>query len=356
MATRELMSSVRAAVVAVTEVPRALTGLAAARIGVAASQASLYTADYAQRHMMHGPHGVFPREDVRTAGTFNLFVAAGESAVAFEVVYHLGLALCLAMVLGLGGRATIVGVWATSWSLWGANPILIDGGDNVAMVVLPMLAMSMCCERLSVRTGSSAAVGVRRVSRGWFAVLLSNAAAFGVMVQLCVVYFLSGMYKAQGEMWVDGTALYYIMRTPEYFYPPLSPMVLENDVVIVVGTYAAMVTLIAFPFLALSRGARPWAVAAMLAFHASIGLFMGLTSFALAMMACDCVFVSGHVQRGLDAIRARLRALATDRRRIPDGPVAGPSAAPQPDAVPVGAPTSSTVADRPAGPPAAVPS
>lgn len=355
MATRQLIAAARSAVVAVTETPRALTGLAIARIGIAVSQASLYTADYAQRHMLHGPDGVFPREQVSTAGTFNLYVAAGESVLAFEALYHLGLALCVAMALGVGGRAAIVGVWATSWSLWGANPMLIDGGDNVAMVVLPMLAVSMCCDRLSVRTGWAWAVEVRRRSRGWLAVLLSNAAAFGVMVQLCIVYFLSGMYKAQGEMWVDGTALYYIMRTPEYFYPPLSPLILENDAAIVVGTYAAMVTLIAFPFLVLSRSVRPWAVAAMLGFHASIGLFMGLTSFALAMMACDCVFVSGHAERAVGAVRARLQpALETLRRRMaPLGAdlVRDPAPAPEPLAVPA----SGVRTDQPVAARAAVP-
>lgn len=307
MATGRMIEAARRVVLVVTTVPRALTGLAVARIGVAISQASLYTADYANRRMLHGPDGVFPRDEIAVDGTFNLYVMVGDSPAAFEFVYHVGLALCVAMALGFGGRLVIAGVWATSWSLWAANPMLIDGGDNLAMIVLPMLAVSQCCERLSVRTRWRPAVRLRRVAQGWVGVLLSNAAAFGIMVQLCIVYFLSGMYKAQGEMWVDGTALYYIMRTPEYFYPPLTPFFLENDLLIVLGTYAAMVVLIGFPFLVLSRTTRGWAVLAMMGFHAAIGLFMGLTSFALVMMACDCVFVSGHIERALTALRRQWR-------------------------------------------------
>lgn len=307
MAPAQLIAAAARGVASITTVPRALTGIAVARIGVGISQASLYLTDYAQRHMLHGPAGVFPRDEIAVEGTFNLYVMAGSSLAAFEVVYHLGLALCIALTLGFGGRLTIVGVWATSWSLWAANPMLIDGGDNLAMIVLPMLALTLCCERLSLRLDLRPLCKIREVARGWFGILLNNAAAFGIMIQLCIVYFLSGMYKAQGDMWVDGTALYYIMRTPEYFFPPLTPFFLENDALIVGGTYAAMIVLIGFPFLVLSRATRVWAVAAMMGFHASIGLFMGLTSFALVMMACDCVFVSGHLQRGIDATRARVR-------------------------------------------------
>lgn len=287
----------------VTSKQRALTGLAVARIGLAVSQLSLYTTNYFERDFLYGSDGVFPRSQISLDRTFNLYLLVGSSEALFELLYHIGIIACVALALGFGGRITICSVWATSWSLWGANPMLIDGGDNVVMVVLPMLLLTNCCARLSLRTSARRACAVRRFGDKWPFILLSNAAAFGIMVQLCVVYLFSGLFKAQGQMWVDGTALYYIMRTPEYFYPPLSPLVLENDFAIVLGSYAALLLLIGFPFLVVSRGARLWAVSAMIGFHLGIAIFMGLTSFAIVMIACDCVFVSHHVDRLIARVR-----------------------------------------------------
>lgn len=305
------------AAIDLTSRPRALMGLAVARTGLAAAQLSHYLADYGDRRFLLGPDAVYPRGEVDATGTFNLYLAAGSSVALFETVFHLGLVACVAMLLGVGGRLAIVAVWATSWSLWSVNPFLIDGGDNIAMVVLPLLALTRCCERLSLWRPFASVPLVRRATCSWPVTTLSNAAALGICVQICLVYFLSGMYKAQGAMWVDGTALYYVMLVPEYFYPPLTPLLLGSDLAIVVGTYASMVMLIAFPFLVLSRRTRLVAVAGMLMFHLSIAVMMGLTSFALAMAACDCVLVSSEIE----AVARRLRR---GRAKIP---AAGPAEA-----------------------------
>jgi antimicrobial peptide system SdpB family protein len=301
-----------------TEQPFALVGLAAARIGVGAAQLSLFLSDYAERRVLFGPESFYPRGDVGREGGFNLFVDLGDGVATFEVVYHLGILLCVAMVLGFGGRLVVLGAWAVCWTMWGANPFMIDGGDNLSMVVMPLLAASRCCERLSIRTSWAPLLRVRALGASWWATLVSNAAALAIALQICLVYLMSGLYKAQGDMWVDGTALYYVMRTPEYFHPALSPLVLDHDHVIVLGTYGAMLALIAFPFLVISRSVRPWAVAVMVLFHLSIAVFMGLTSFALVMIACDTIFVSSHIE----GFVRWLRDQRDDDTAVPDRPAA----------------------------------
>ncbi len=280
-----------------TSVPQRLFGLAIVRIGVGIAQLSLYTTNYLERRTLYGAQGIYPREYVDQSGGPNLYVLTGESSYAFEILYHAGMLACIALVAGVGGRLTVMATWATSWSLWYANPFLIDGGDNLCMVLLPMLLMSRCMDRLSLRTSVSPARRWRALGDHWLAILLSNLVGIAIMIQICLVYFLSGIYKFAGDMWFEGTALYYILRTPEYFYPPLAPIVLDSDMLIVVGTYLAMISLVAFPFVVLSRRLRPWAVAGMLSFHLGIAVMMGLTSFALIMAACDCMFVSSDLER-----------------------------------------------------------
>lgn len=113
-----------------------------------------------------------------------------------------------------------------------------------------------------------------------------------IAVQMCLVYVVSGLYKVQGEVWQDGTALFYIMRVPEFELPGWSSLVYDNDVLVFLGTYSTTLFLVYFPTGILVARLRPWTAAASIAFHVSIGVFMGLTAFALTMVACDLIFLS----------------------------------------------------------------
>ncbi|WP_085371091.1 HTTM domain-containing protein [Leifsonia sp. NCR5] len=306
-----------------TTEPRALFGVALARIGVGVAQLSLYISDYGSRHDLFGQGRLYPGQLASEPRSINLYAMVPPERVWFEFVFHVGLLCCVLLVLGVGGRVMVLATWITSWSLWVSNPMVIDGGDNLAMIVLPLLALARSMDRLALRAIIPIATSkiARRINASWPMVLIHNAAVGAIMVQISLVYFLSGMYKAQGPMWVDGTALYYILRTPEYFFPPLTPLVLASDEALVFGTYAAMVMLIAFPFLVLTRKTRRVAVAAMMLFHFGIALFMGLTSFALMMVACDCVFVSRDLERLCQRLRRAITGAwssAMKRRSIVD--------------------------------------
>ncbi|MGW6521897.1 hypothetical protein [Streptomyces sp. NPDC054962] len=68
-----------------------------------------------------------------------------------------------------------------------------------------------------------------------------------IAVQMCLIYMVSGLYKVQGEVWQDGTALFYIMRVPEFELPGWSSLVYDNDVLVFLGTYSSILFLVYFP-------------------------------------------------------------------------------------------------------------
>ncbi|MEU6757755.1 hypothetical protein [Streptomyces sp. NPDC046685] len=79
----------------------------------------------------------------------------------------------------------------------------------------------------------------------------------------------------------------------------------ENDILVVLGTYGTVAFLVYFPMGVLVRALRPWAAAMSIGFHLSIAAFMGLTGFALTMIACDLVFLSGTLDRLIAWVRSR---------------------------------------------------
>ncbi|URN12584.1 HTTM domain-containing protein [Streptomyces radiopugnans] len=133
-----------------------------------------------------------------------------------------------------------------------------------------------------------------------------NLGVLMVAVQICLVYVVSGLYKVMGEEWQDGTALFYIMRVAEFELPGWSSLVYENDFLVVLGTYGTVAFLVYFPMGVLVPALRPWAATVSICFHLSIAFFMGLTGFALTMIACDLVFLSSALDRTLQWVRGIL--------------------------------------------------
>lgn len=65
------------------------------------------------------------------------------------------------------------------------------------------------------------------------------------------------------------------MRVPEFELPGISQFVYNNDLLVYLGTYSTVIFLVYFPMGVLVRSLRPWAAAASIGFHVSIGLSWG---------------------------------------------------------------------------------
>lgn len=130
-------------------------------------------------------------------------------------------------------------------------------------------------------------------------------AMLAIVTQLCLLYFSTGLYKVMGEVWQNGTAVYYIMRTHWYTWPGVSELIYQNGPLVVVMTYGAMLLEVTFPFLLLRRETRWLAIAGGFAMHMGILVFMGLVAFSWAMLSIYFVLIT---DREYAAIARRARA------------------------------------------------
>ncbi len=274
------------------DAPRATTALSLLRAVIGVVSTALYIRQYAGRSTFFGPDGVYGLEGIRdyTAdiGTLSLY-AVSDSAVFFEIVFHIGLVVALLVALGVGGRPVLAAHYVLLWSLYMANPAFMDGGDALAASAVLFLLPTRCYSAFTIVKRH------REREAGPLASVLNNTGLLLLVTQVTVVYLMAGLYKVQGELWQDGTALYYILNVPEFFLPGLTPLLVQSDWLMVIGAYAAVLTSVFFPVLVFFRAGRPVAVTAMLAFHLAIAVLMGLTSFALVMAAFDLLFVNAHV-------------------------------------------------------------
>lgn len=118
----------------------------------------------------------------------------------------------------------------------------------------------------------------------------ANIATRLLQIHLCIIYLFGGLSKSRGQMWWDGTAMWYAVGNLEYqsidttwivryprFFSFMTHLTLFWEVF-----YCALI----WP-----RLTRPIALAMAVAVHAGIALFLGMITFGVMMIAANLAFV-----------------------------------------------------------------
>ncbi|MEM7163234.1 MAG: HTTM domain-containing protein [Bacteroidota bacterium] len=126
-----------------------------------------------------------------------------------------------------------------------------------------------------------------------FSTKLNSLILLAIKVQVCFVYFFSGLWKLAGDQWLKGEAMHYILNIPEYSHPFVIEYIANSKIVTVPATFIALAYQLLFPFLIWFRiFKKPLLIVGVL-FHLIIGLAMGIWDFALIMIASYTAFMFG---------------------------------------------------------------
>ncbi|MGW7102500.1 HTTM domain-containing protein [Streptomyces sp. NPDC054838] len=287
----------------------ALIGSALARIILGGLGFYLYARDYTQRAYLWGPDGAWPWQNFTAPDGqqgFSLY-SVSRSSAWFDIVFHLGMIFALLFMLGWKTRAMNVLHYVFLWSLHQRNPVLLDGGDNVTVIVLVFFVFIDSGARFSLDARRRKSKKVADPNPFHFRIgsLLHNAGVLAVILQICTVYLVSGMYKVQGRKWQNGTALYYILRANEFGWPGVNRFIYESATLVVTITYATVFFQLAFTFLLLNGKWRVFAVAGGILMHLGIAVHMaGLVNFSLTVVAVELVIMGdAHYLRLARAVR-----------------------------------------------------
>jgi predicted DCC family thiol-disulfide oxidoreductase YuxK len=252
---------------------------------------------------------------------FTLF--SGNSTALFTATYLLMGFMALLFTLGWRTRL-VTPVLLVLWvSLTQQNPPVSDAGDVVVRLVLFYLCFADLSGHwsLDARRRARAAVNpdsVRRIAvpSGW-GNLFHNAAVIAVACQVFIIYVSSAMFKTQGSLWQNGTAIYYPMHMHSYeAFPMLNDVLSRNVFIVFVATYASVFLQLFFPFLLLTRPTRVVAVVGIMGMHVGIGIALALPFFSLAMIGADVIFVRDQTfARAESKIRPPLRGITARRNR-----------------------------------------
>ncbi|WP_434391220.1 DUF5819 family protein [Melittangium boletus] len=284
--------------------PRLLIGASLFRLIAGAAILIEYLINYAQRGYLFGPGGLFPFApfvaEMERGPSFSLYAWSG-SPVYFEAVYHLGILVAALWMLGWHTRLLTPLNYVFLWSLHQRASGIWDGGDNIIHLILvyAMFADVGAYFSLDASGGRRAVSGPPGPGARALA-MLHTTAMLAFAVQISLVYGIAGLYKVQGGVWQDGTALYYAFRGGQFVWPGVTEWFYRDALVVTAVTYTTVAYQVAFPFLLfLNRSTRRVAVVLGFTFHLGIALFLGLVTFSLFMTSVDLALMGDDEYRAL---------------------------------------------------------
>jgi hypothetical protein len=228
------------------------------------------------------------------------------------VVYsHLGLAiLCsLLMMIGLGTRLVIPIAWLLTLMVCHRSTLALFGLDQVVMMLTMYLAIARSGSVYSLDSRLRDRLDHRKenLSGSWWlpsakAAEMNRVATRLIQLHLCAIYLFGGLSKMRGEMWYDGSAMWFTIVNYEYQSfdltwigrSPLLIATLSGLTIFWETFYCALV----WPKLT-----RPLVLATAVFVHGGIAFGLGMITFGTIMIVANLAFVAPDFWRRL--VRAK---------------------------------------------------
>jgi hypothetical protein len=312
-----MATDLKAAYRLLTERPLSLYAAAVLRIGYGLLYVILLTREFPHRHEIWGPQSPWTPELARQmsgeSGWFT-FLTLSDGRAYFEICYALALVVAVLFLLGWRTRAMSILFALVVAAFYGRNVLITDGGDNLTLLMAIYLCFTACGRRWSLdarRTGGRAPA---EGARPFTVTVVHNCAMLIIMAQMCILYGAAGLYKVQGGLWENGTALHYVLNSDLFRpWPALSDFMDGHHVMIAIAGYVTVLVQVAFPFSLFSK-LKYVLLVVLMGMHLGIAVLVGLPMFSAVMILGDAAFLPDRLFRFLaregHALLARRRAAA----------------------------------------------
>lgn len=151
---------------------------------------------------------------------------------------------------------------------------VMDGGDNVLRLILTYMIFLRSSGNMNA---------FNHVDRNLN--IIHNIGVILIYMQLLVLYTTSSTLKLQGEEWINGTAVYYVLQM-QWFRPKYLAFIqdwVKNPFIVTSLTYMGLLYQLWYPVALFSRFHILWTVFGVL-FHFGIAIFLGLVTFSSIMI------------------------------------------------------------------------
>jgi len=196
------------------------------------------------------------------------------------------LALSILMAFGIGKNITILLLFIAVELIQRLNGYLLNGGDNFLKFILLYMVFVNSFTRLAVSPKS------KSTDPKSLAYLLHTGGLISIKIHLCLIYFISGITKANTKVWYHGVATYYTLNLERFAATDYNKILAQNGYFVTLSTYATLLWELAFPIAIWVNKLRIPTLLLGLLFHLGIYFLMMIHDFEILFMATYGLFIS----------------------------------------------------------------
>ncbi len=209
----------------------------------------------------------------------------------------IAIAASLAMMLGLFTRIAIPLAWWLTLMVCHRMTGALFGLDQIVVMLAMYLMISRCGSVWSLDAMLRERWPARQSS--WLfpsaaPALSNNIATRLIQLHLCVIYLFGGLSKLRGEMWWDGSALWYAVVN--YEYQSLDLTWLGNfRIVIAALTTTTILWETFYCAMVWPKLTRPLVLTMAVMVHAGIAIGLGMVTFGFIMIVANLAFIAPQI-------------------------------------------------------------
>ncbi|MFN7892341.1 MAG: HTTM domain-containing protein [Pirellula sp.] len=117
-----------------------------------------------------------------------------------------------------------------------------------------------------------------------------------MQIHLCIIYLFGGLGKLRGEMWWDGSAMWYSASAYEYQSLDLT-WIGNYPVIAALLTHITIFWEVTYIAIVWPRWTRPIAIVLAVLVHAGIAIFLGMMTFGWIMIVANLAFITPDLMR-----------------------------------------------------------
>jgi hypothetical protein len=207
----------------------------------------------------------------------------------YLVLIWIYIIVLLLNIAGIGRWVTAILLFLLMDTVHKLNFGFVNGGDILARLIVLYLVFANSYEYFVWFKTTNTDPQTKRLSN-----LMSNLAAYSIMLQLCVAYLSSGIAKLHYPVWLNGEALYYTLSMERFVGTPLNHIIAHNAVLVKTGSYATLAFELLFPFLIWVKWCRKPLLIAGVIFHLFIYIFLMIYGFQIVFVLTYGLFLSNE--------------------------------------------------------------
>jgi hypothetical protein len=266
-------------------------------------------------HVMYSDAGLMPADQMRRlyANSWRWSLHWWDGSIQFQLaLFALSAVLAAALTAGYHTRLATIGCWIMWASLHTRAPFVINAGDSLIRTLVlwgMFLPLGQVWSIDAWRRGRSAAQRPQRIA---------SVGTFAILLQVCLVYWLTAIYKLLTHNWRTGGGLQNALDWGGY-NKPLGILLTDHPTLSQILSYGTIAIELIGPAVVLLAWRRPllriMGIATFVAFHAGIELCMYVGLFSYVSIAAWLLFVPAAFWDRVFSGSKRGATEASDRHR-----------------------------------------